>query len=167
MTRITRWMAPAVVALLVLLGTFGVAAAAETKPTKPPQAPNAELEQQYRLRQQQLRSVYDMIKRDQRRSEEVAKMIVHAKAEHKNTAALEQAMATYREKLGTASTFLQTAAAALKIHAGFSDAGKVTNLDQARATLKVAGSALEQAYRTAQGAEELLNKALAAFRSQK
>ena len=167
MTRIARWMTPTLVALLLLLGTFGVAAAAETKPTTPPHTANAELEKQYSLRQQQLRSVYEMIKRDQHRSAEIAGMIAHAKAEGKNTAALEQALAAYHEKLVAAGAFLQTAAAALKTHAGFDNAGKVTNLDQARATLKAAGSAIEQSYRTAQSAEELLNKALAAFHSKK
>ncbi len=167
MTRITRWMTPALVALLLLLGTFGVAAAADSTPTKPPHTANAELEKQYSLRQQQLRSVYEMIKRDQHRSEEVAGIIAYAKSKGKDTAALEQALVTYRAKLVAAGGFLQTAAAALKAHAGFNSAGKVTNLDQARATLKTAGGALEQSYHAAQSAEELLNKALAAFHSKK
>ncbi|MEO7911376.1 MAG: hypothetical protein ABIV47_17155 [Roseiflexaceae bacterium] len=167
MTRIVRWMAPAFIALLLLLGTFGVAAAADSKPTKPPQAANAELEKQYSLRQQQLRSLYKMITRAQRRSAEISTMITYAKSKGVNTAALEQALATYNTKLVAARAAWQTASAALASHTGFSNAGKVTNLDQARATLNTARSALELSYRTAQSAEELLNKALAAFRSKK
>jgi septal ring factor EnvC (AmiA/AmiB activator) len=166
MTRIARWMAPALVALL-LLGTFSVAAAAEGTPTKPPQTANAELEKQYALRKQQVRSLDEMLKRDERRSAEVARILARAKAEGKNTASLEQVLVTYRAKLVAARSFWQAAAAMMKSHAGFSNAGKVTNLDQARATLKAAGSTLEQSYRAAQSAEELLNKALAALRSQK
>lgn len=166
MIRIARWMAPAFVALM-LLGTFGVAAAAERTPPKPPQTANAELEKQFTLRQQQVRSLDEMLKRDERRSAEVAGIIAYAKAKGKNTASLEQVLATYRAKLVAARGFWQAAAAAMKSHAGFSNTGKVTNLDQARATLKAAGSTLEQSYRAAQSAEELLNKALAAFRSQK
>jgi hypothetical protein len=160
MTRITRWITLTLTALLLLLGTFGVAAAAEHGAT-PPKTNYAELEQQYHLRQQQLRSLNEMITRDEHRTAEVATLIARAKAEGKNTAALERALAMYRSKLGAARTAWYTAAATLKTHAGFSDAGKVTNADRARATLKTAGSALEKSYLTARSAEELLNKALA------
>jgi hypothetical protein len=127
----------------------------------PPKTNYAELEQQYHLRQQQLSSLNELITRDERRSAEVAALIARAKAEGKNTVTLEQALATYRSKLGAARTALYRAAATLKTHAGFSNAGKVTNPDQARATLKAASSALEQSYVTARSAEELLNRALA------
>ena len=162
MIRIARWLAPTIAALLLLLGTIGVAAAAERSPATPPPAKYAELEKQYQLQKSQLRSLDEMLKRDERRTTEVAAMIARAKGEGKNTAALEQALATYRSKLGDARTAWYTAAAALKTHAGFSDAGKVTNADQARATLKAAKSALEKSYLAARSAEELLNKALAA-----
>jgi hypothetical protein len=165
--RWTRWFAPTLAALLVLIGTFGVASAAERGSTTPPPANYAELQKQYNLRQLQLRSLDELLKRDDRRSAEVAKLIAYAKAAGKNTTALEQALATYRAKLGVARTAWYTAAAVLKTHTGFSAAGKVTNPDQARATLKAATSALEKSYLTARGAEELLNKALAAIRAQK
>jgi len=158
MSRIARWFAPTFAALL-LLGTLGFASAAERSSTTPP-VNYAELEKQYQLRQQQLPSLDEMLKRDERRSTEVAAMIAHAKAEGKNTAAWEQALAIYRSKLGGARTIWYTAAAVLKTHAGFSAAGKVTNADQARATLKAAKSALEKSYLAARSAEELLNKAL-------
>jgi len=166
MTRITRWIAPTIAALLLLMGTFGFASAAEHRPTTPP-VNYAELEKQYYLRQLQVRSLDEMLKRDERRGAEVAAMIAHAKGEGKNTAALEQALATYRSKLGAARTAWYIAAVALKTHSGFSAAGKVTNPDQARATLKAATSALEKSYFAALSAEELLNKALAAKPGQK
>lgn len=162
MFRIARWLTPTFAALLLLLGTFGFASAAERGSTTPPPANYAELEKQYHLQQSQLRSLDELLKRDERRSAEVATLIARAKAEGKNTAALEQALADYRSKLGGARTAWYTAAVALKTHTGFSTAGKVTNADQARATLKAAKSALEQSYLTARSAEELLNKALAA-----
>jgi hypothetical protein len=166
MARIARCFA-SIIAALLLLGTFGVAAAADRGPTTPPPANYAELEKQYQLQKSQLRSLDEMLKRDERRGSEVAALIARAKAEGKNTTALEKALATYRSKLGGARTAWYTAAAALKTHAGFSDAGKVANPDQARATLKAAKSALEKSYLAARSAEELLNKALAAKPSKK
>ena len=167
MLRIARWLAPTLAALFVLIGTFGVAAAAERGATTPPPPNYAELEQQYQLRQLQVRSLDELLKRDEHRTTEVAALIARAKAAGKNTAALEQALAAYRSKLGAARTAWYTAAVTLKTHTGFSTAGKVTNADQARATLKAATGALEQSYVAARSAEELLNKALAVKPSQK
>ena len=47
---------------------------------------------------------------------------------------------------------------------GFTDAGKVSNTDQAAATMKAVGAYLEASYLTLRGAEEALNRALAATR---
>lgn len=168
MTRIARWIIPTLAALVLLIGTFGTAAAEQRSPAQPPKAPKyAELEQQLRLRVAQARSLDEMLKRDARRSDEIAAKIARAKADGKDTAAIEQALATYREQIAAARATWQTATAALKAHAGFNAAGKVTDPDKARALLKAAGAALEQSYRTARGAEELLNKALAAMLSKK
>jgi hypothetical protein len=167
MSRIARWLAPTLAALLFLISTFGVAAAAEHGPTTPPPTNYAELEQQYRLRQLQVRSLDELLKRDERRCSEVEKLIAYAKTKGKDTAALEKALAAYRSKLGAARTAWYTAATTLKTHTGFSASGKVTNADQARATLKAAASALEQSYLAARSAEELLNKALAVKPGQK
>jgi hypothetical protein len=82
-----------------------------------------------------------------------------------DTAALEQALATYRTMLRSARAAWKIAANVLKTHAGFNDAGQVTNPDQARATLKTAGSAIYECYRVAHYAEELLARALAEFRA--
>src|SRR6185503_3154057 len=98
--------------------------------------------------------------REERRGMEVEKLIAYAKTKGMNTAALEKALATYRSVLRYARASWQTAADVLKRHAGFNDAGKVTNPDQARATLKTAESAIYKCYRVARYAEELLNKAL-------
>lgn len=167
MARITRFFFSALAVLLVLIGTFGVAAAEERSPTPPPPANYAALEQLYRLRQAQVRSLDEMLKRDAHRITEIEKLIAYAKAHGLNTTALEHALATYRSMLRNARTAWQTAADALKTHAGFSDAGKVINLDRARATLKTAENGLYTSYRTAQSAEQLLNKALAVFRNRK
>jgi hypothetical protein len=149
------------------MGTFGVAAAEQRDPTTAPRTNYAELEQLYRLRQSQVRSLDEMLKRDERRSLEVEKLIAYAKTKGKDTAALEKALATYRTMLRYARASWQTAADVLKTHAGFNDAGKVTNLDKARATLKTAETAIYKCYRVARDAEELLNKALAEFRGKK
>jgi hypothetical protein len=167
MPRITRFLVSALAVLLVLIGTFGVAAAEQRGSTVPPPANYGELEQLYRLRQLQARSLDEMLKRDERRGMEVERLIAYAKTKGKDTAALERALATYRTTLRYARAAWQTAADVLKTHAGFNDAGKVINPNQARATLKTAESAIYKCYRVARYAEELLNRALTEFRSQK
>jgi hypothetical protein len=171
MTRIarwTRWTASALAVLLMLIGTFGVAAAENRGATTPPPPTSyGELEQLYRLRKQQLRSLDEMLTRDERRAVEVEQLIAYAKGKGKDTAALERALATYRATLGSARAAWKIAFEVLKTHAGFNDAGHVTNPDQARATLKSAENALYKCYRMTHYAEELLARALAEFRNQK
>jgi len=167
MPRITRFLVSALALLLVLMGTFGVAAAEQRGPTSPPTTNYTELEKLYRLRQSQLRSLDEMLKRDERRGTEIEKLIAYAKTKGKDTAALEKTLATYRTTLRYARASWQTAADALKTHAGFNGAGKVTTPDQARVTLKTVDTAIYKCYQVERYAEELLNKALADFRSQK
>lgn len=166
-TRWARWIIPSLAALLLIMSAAGTTAAAERRPTTTPTPTYPALEQQYRLQQQQLRSLGEMLTREERRSAEIAKIIAYAKAAGKNTAALEQALAAYSAALIGARTDWQSAAATLNTHAGFSATGKVTTPDTARATLKAVGGALERSYLAARGAEEALNRALAAFRNQK
>ena len=165
--RWTRWIIPTLAALLLIMGTVGTTTATERGPTTTPTPAYPALEQQYRLQQQQLRSLGEMLTREERRSAEIIKMIAYAKAAGKNTTALEQALATYRSALSNARADWQTAATTLNTHAGFSATGKVAAPDTARATLKTTGSALERSYLTARGAENALNQALATFRNQK
>ncbi len=168
MPRITRFLVSALAVLLVLVGTFGVAAAEQRSPTvTPPHTNYGELEQLYRLRQSQVRSLYEMLSRDEHRALEVDKLIAYAKSRGVDTAALEQALATYRSMLRYARAAWKIAANVLKTHAGFNDAGQVTNPDQARATLKTAEGAIYKCYRVARYAEELLNRALAEFHGRK
>src|SRR5204862_1801056 len=81
MPRITHFLVSALAVLVVLVGTFGVAAAEQTGPTvTPPHTNYGELEQLYRLRQSQVRSLYEMLSRDEQRALEVDKLIAYAKS---------------------------------------------------------------------------------------
>jgi hypothetical protein len=91
-------------------------------------------------------------------------VIATAKAKGKDTSALEQALATFRQKLATARTAWQSASDTLATHAGFDAQGKVTDAATARETLKSARSAMLSAHATVVGARVELRQALAAFR---
>ena len=163
--RWTRWIAVALTVVL-LFGSFGVTAAAgrSAAETGAPETRNAELERSYQLRKQQLRQVEEMLRRGERRAAEISQMIERAKAEGKDTTAIAQALVAYRAKLVSAQAAWRAASAKLTAHVGFTDAGKVSNTDQAAATMKAAGAYLEASYLTLRGAEEALNRALAATR---
>jgi CHASE1-domain containing sensor protein len=161
--RWTRWFAVALTFVL-LFSSFGVTAAAGRSPLASQETRNAELERNYQLRKQQLRSVDEMLQRGERRAAEISQLIQRAKAEGKNTTALQQALADYRAKLISAQAAWRAAAAKLAAHVGFTDAGKVSNTDQAAATMRAAGAYLESSYLTLRGAEDALNRALAVRR---
>ncbi len=73
-------------------------------------------------------------------------------------------MAAFRTGIAMARAEWQVASATLAAHTGFDGAGKVTNADQARATLKDAHGHMEQAHTIARGAYEKLHAAIVAYR---
>ena len=94
----------------------------------------------------------------------IDELIAKLKAKGKDTAALEQAVAAFRSGIAQARAEWQAASATLSTHAGFDAAGKVTNADQARATLKDAHGHMEQAHTIAHAAYEKLHAAIVAYR---
>jgi hypothetical protein len=74
-------------------------------------------------------------------------LIAALKAKGKDTAALEVALSEYKTALSGAQKYLDTAKALLAAHAGFDSSGKVTDITQARTTVKDAGKAQQQFHR--------------------
>ena len=74
------------------------------------------------------------------------------------------ALTAFRAAIEQVYTEWSTAKAALDIHAGFTADGKVTNADQAHATLQNAHDHMEQAHAIAKAAFRNLRTAFIAYR---
>lgn len=161
--HLRRFTIALLVALMAIAATVGSAFAAPGPGNQPPANPagltRAYREQQARLKLQDLR-----LKHAAEFAGKVEAMVAKLKAQGKDTAALERALAEYRAAIERARSEWQAAAATLAKHAGFGDDGKVTNADQARATLKDAHGHMEQTHKIAHEAFVALRKAMAEFR---
>lgn len=160
---IRRWTLAMLVALVALAATAGSALAAPPAP-KDPAANNARLAQAFRHQQQRLAGQAERLKRADEFAGKVEALIAKAKGNGKDTAKLEQALATFRAALGEARAEWQAAADVLKTHAGFGDDGKVTDAEAARATVKAAHDHMQAAHDKAKGGFKALREALKAFR---
>ncbi|MEI8307697.1 MAG: hypothetical protein WCF99_11615 [Chloroflexales bacterium] len=97
-------------------------------------------------------------------ADRVAAVITKAQAKGKDTTAIEQALATFRQQLTSARADWQTASSALVNHTGFDAQGKVTDAVAASATVKTARETMVQVHTTMEGAVKTLRTALKTFR---
>ncbi len=97
-------------------------------------------------------------------ADKVATAIDKAKEKGKDTTAIEQALATFRQQIAAARADWQAASSALSTHDGFDGQGKVTNAETARATIKTARDAMLKAHNTVKSAGKTMRDALKAFR---
>ena len=158
---LSRWILALMIALLASGMSLGYAAAAPAGG-----APRADkkLAQMYRLEQQRLRVQGQRLTKAAAFAAKFDQLIAKFKAKGQDTAALEQTVAAYRSAIERARGEWTAAQSALGTHAGFDSDGKVTNADQARATLQDAHSHMKQAHTIAKGALKDLRRAFAAFR---
>jgi hypothetical protein len=159
----SRWTLALLVALVAAGASFGSASAAPSKPV-PSNSTNAALSRAYKLEQNRLKVQDVRLKNADKHAGKVDELIAKLKAKGQDTATLEQAIATFRAEIAKARAEWQAASTALSTHAGFDAAGKVTNADQARATLKDAHSHMEQAHLIAHTAYVNLRAAFVAYR---
>lgn len=82
----------------------------------------------------------------------------------KDVAPLRTALATYTERVAAAKVDHDKAKATLTAHAGFDEAGKVTDRDAAKQTVKSAGEDLKKAHEHLEGAGKDLATAIKAWR---
>ena len=161
--RFSRWTL-AVLAALVAVGiSFGSASAAPAKPTTPKPA-NAGLSHTYKVEQDRLKLQDVRLKNADKHAGKIDEIITKLKAKGQDTAALEQAVAAFRAEIVKARAEWQAAGATLSTHAGFDADGKVTDADQARATLKDAHGHMEQTHAIARAAYAKLHAAVVAYR---
>jgi hypothetical protein len=167
MSRIARWTLALVVALLTLTASLGSAFAEPRSEPRPPSAPpvnNSTLERAYQLEQQRLREQEAQLKQAGAYADAIQALITRLKEHHQETGLLERALATFRTRLAAARHEWELARDILKAHAGFDDRGKVTNADQARATVAAAHSHLDRAAEIMRAAYRDLSAALMVYR---
>jgi hypothetical protein len=106
----------------------------------------------------------ERLKRTDQFADKFETMIAKLQAKGQDTAALEQALTTFRAAIEQAYTEWSAAKSALDTHAGFGANRKVTDADQARATLQDAHDHMEQAHAIAKAAFRDLRTAFVAYR---
>jgi hypothetical protein len=160
--RFSRWTLGLVAALVALCATVGLTNAAPGAAPNPPN-PSA-LTGQYRAQQQQLRAQDMRLAQATQHAAKIDVLIAKLKSKGQDTAALEQAVAAFRASMAQARAAWQAASDTLALHAGFDNDGKVTNADQARATLAAAGASMRQVHQIAVDAYKALHRAIVAYR---
>lgn len=155
-----------VVALSLLLGSVAPAFAQTDNPPAPPDpARRAErLERAYAREQEWLGKQAERLTHAGEIEAKIQEFIDKAKGEGKDTAALEAALASASAKVDEAQARHDEAAGILSTHAGFDEAGKVTDPDAARETVENAGRALRDAHRLLHDAAIEMKRAIRDFR---
>ncbi len=159
-----------ILGVVVLAFPGGIAAAqAPTPPVKDPQAQiariNARLEKLFQGEQKMLdKQAQNLDKLDQLTTR-VADLIAKAKANGKDTAALEAALTTFKGKQADARTQHSAAADLIKAHGGFDANGKVTDRAQAKDTVSSGHNLLQDARQTIVQAAKDFRDAVKSWRS--
>jgi hypothetical protein len=165
--RINRWALALVVALAALAMTFSAAFAAPADGRGKPEGKpgrGARLEATYKVEQARLKVQNERLGRAGEYATKIDAVIARLKSKGKDTAALDQAVAAFRTAIGQARAEWQAASDVLATHAGFDAAGKVTNADQARATLESAHGHMQKVHEVMRAAYTSLRDALKAYR---
>lgn len=164
LVRWTRVPLALLVAFLVLAATVGQTYAAPGSPGDGGQRTNAALERGLQEARQRLSRQDQRLNWANDHAARIDAMIAKLKAKGKDTAALEQAVAAFRSKIGEARQQWEAAKALLANPAGFDAQGKVTNADQARNSLQQGRDAMNKVTETAKTAYRDLRKAVETFR---
>jgi len=159
----SRWILALMIVLVALGMNFDRAAAAPAGGADKPRA-NVRLAQMYRVEQLRLRVQGERLTRADLFAAKFDVLIAKLKAKGQNTAELDQALAAFRATIEQARTEWNAAKSTLHSHAGFGTDGKVTDADQARATLQDAHNHMQQAHALAKGAFRDLRAAFVAYR---
>ena len=121
------------------------------------------LERAYQRELKALEAQADRLGEAEARAEEFAGRIADLKSKGKDTSALEEALADFKDVLKEARTTHDEAAGILKTHAGFDAQGKVTDIEQARETVREAEKLLREARRDLRPALRKLARAFREF----
>ncbi len=159
---LTGFAACAIALAGIVAAPVSIARAEET--TSPQGVSNARLE--YRLKQMklQLQGQQNRIDLARLAAEEAQDRIESLKAEGKDTASLESALAIFNDQIDEAQAKHDEAQDIIDAHAGFDANGKVTDAEQAKATLQGARGAMREAQEILHNAGRDFRQAVRDFR---
>ncbi len=140
------------------------AVAPKPQATRPEQVQGVRLERLFKREQERLEYEQKRLDAAAERATKVQQFIDDQKSKGKDTSGLEAALAAFKDGVATAQGHHETAKGILDTHAGFDANGKVTDLAQARTTVRTAGKAEVQFHRTMVRADLVLLKAIREYR---
>jgi len=105
-----------------------------------------------------------LIERSDKMTEKIQDLIDKAAANGKDVAALQAALDAYKYAVDEAGPLYEKAQAIVATHAGFDEHGKVTDFEQAKATLKELGAQLKALHEQIGLPGKALREAIKAFR---
>ncbi len=150
-------------------GGSALAQAPTPQPKKDPQVQGARMNVRLEKAFQALQKLVEKQSQNIRRADafigKVEGLIGKAKANGKDTRALEAAVTEFKSKRAEAAQLNSAAANILKTHAGFDANGKVTNPEQAKETLKNGREQVKDAREVFTGALKQLRDAFKTWRS--
>jgi hypothetical protein len=174
MTRVVKplsvlvWISMLVGVLALAFPVKVVSAAGLEQDTQPPAADStpdpARLEKLYQREQRLLEGQANRLERANEIAGRAEERIAQLKADGKDTTAMEEALATFKDQLVQAQTAHDAAAELLNTHAGFDSTGKVTDAATARETVKQAGQDLRETARILRSSIREVLRALREYR---
>lgn len=121
------------------------------------------VERAFKMEQRQVKEQAANFKRMDQGIKKAEKLIEQATAKGKDTKALQAALTAFKAKKAEAQTSHDAAAAIIDAHKGFDNNGKVSDIAQARETVKSAHVKLAEARKTVGPAYKDFTKALREF----
>jgi hypothetical protein len=154
-------------ALVAALGlgsllVIGVSAAGSNDPTPPPQGEMTD-ERIEQIWSKQLRA-YEVLGKTEEFIGKTRQLLDHAAQKGKNVSAAQAALDAFTDAAKDAKSIYATAQPLVDSHTGFDTDGKVTDSEQARATIRAMGEKLKEIKDAMGGTGKTLRDALRAFR---
>lgn len=159
-----KTMLLALVAALGLgsLSVVGVSAAGSHDPTPPPQGEMTD-ERLEQIWSKQLRA-YEMLGKTEELIGKTRQLLDHAAQKGKDVSAAQAALVAFTDAAKSAKPIYDSAQPFVEAHAGFDEHGKVTDSEQAKATIRAMGEKLKEIRDAMGGTGKTLRDALRDFR---
>lgn len=163
-TILVALVAALTVAALPLTGVFAAPAQDPSTPPAEGERSGFKLERLWLRATQGVERFGKLIERSDTMTEKMQALLDKAKANGKDVAAVQAALDAYIHAVDEAGPMYEEATAIVATHAGFDDAGKVTDFEQAKSTLKDLGAQLKDLREQIGLPGKALREAIKAFR---
>ena len=163
-TILVALVAALAVAALPLTGVFAAPAQDPSTPPAEGERSGVRLEKLWARATKGVERFGKLIERSDKLTEKIQNLIDKAAANGKDVAAVQAALDAYNHAVDDAGPMYDEAKAIVATHAGFDDAGKVTDFEQAKSTLKELGAQLKALREHIGLPGKALREAIKAFR---